>query len=396
MSALSTLAGRLATRRTLLLDITLAAGSTMVAVLLGHEYLGDWRSMDATGYLLIVAANLPAAFRRRAPVAILTWCAGAWTLSIAVGYWPALNAYGTFLSLYAVALLRSRRVALTATGCAALIWVFAGLLAANSSMPSVLAQTVLFNGITWQMGTSARKLEQRNRQLAQLTEQLRQEQADRAQRAVVEERIRIAQELHDIVAHHMSVISVQAGMAGYVFDSDRPTARTALAVIADNSREAQEELRRILSLLRTSATPADGDPARPPAPGVGRLGELVDRMRTAGVHTELRVDGKPQPLPPGLDACTYRVVQESLTNVLKHAGPATATVTLEYAHQRFTVRVTDDGGAARPAEPAFAALAPPGHGVLGMRERARVYGGTLTAGHRDEAGFQVILVLPLP
>jgi signal transduction histidine kinase len=183
----------------------------------------------------------------------------------------------------------------------------------------------------------------------------------------------------------MSVISVQAGLAQYVFASDPPTARTALDTIAQAGRQAQAEMRHLLAALRIGSEPAE---EHVPAPGVARLDELAGRVRAAGLPVEITVRGAPRPLAGHLDLCVYRVIQESLTNALKHAGPARATVTLEYRPGHVAVRIVDDGrGTAAPDEPH-------GHGLIGMRERARLFGGSLTAGRRPGGGFEVSLTLP--
>jgi signal transduction histidine kinase len=196
--------------------------------------------------------------------------------------------------------------------------------------------------------------------------------------------MRIARELHDVVAHHLSVVSVQAGLAGYVFAADPDTARSAVDTIAGTSREAQEELRRLLLVLRSDTE--NGPVDEPSRIGLDRLDELVERVRAAGVPVDLEVSGEPWPLPSGPDQCAYRVIQESLTNVLKHAGPARATVSVEFGPAELTVHVTDNGHGAKGEAK--------GHGLVGMRERARLYDGTLTAGPRQEGGFEVTLTLP--
>jgi signal transduction histidine kinase len=167
------------------------------------------------------------------------------------------------------------------------------------------------------------------------------------------------------------------------------TARTALDTIAITAREALDEMRRILSVLRTSR--CDGEPERDDsAPGLDRLERLVERVRRAGVPVELVITGTRRQLTEGQDQCAYRVVQESLTNVIKHAGPASVTVALRYGETDLIASVTDDGrSSASTAEED-----PSGHGLMGMRERARIYGGTLIAGRRDDGGFEVVLSLP--
>jgi signal transduction histidine kinase len=195
----------------------------------------------------------------------------------------------------------------------------------------------------------------------------------------------------------MSVISVQAGMGGYVFVTDPDTAQNALSTIAATSREALEELRRMLTVLRSatpdeSATDSATDTASyAPIPSLDRLGEVAGRVRAAGVPVELRITGESRPLEPGVELCAFRVVQEALTNVLKHAYPARATVLLEYRPHHLLVSVIDDGS--HRSDPAT--IAPvSGHGLIGMRERAKLYGGTVDIGRRTEGGFGVRLILP--
>jgi signal transduction histidine kinase len=262
-------------------------------------------------------------------------------------------------------------------------------------MATVTVQAVVSALVMCQFGNAARVSAERGDQLAVLTGQLRREQAERARRAVAEEQGRIARELHDVVAHHMSVISVQAGMAGYVFGSDPGAAHDALRTISDTSREGLEELRRMLAVLRTDGTGDDGPgPASyDPVPGLGRLDEMAGRIRAAGVPVELTVTGQPRPLAPGVELCAYRVVQEALTNVLKHAHAARAEVVVAYGARQLAVTVTDDGGDGGRTDPA---RIPPGagHGLIGMRERARLYGGTVDIGPRPEGGYGVRLTLP--
>ncbi|MEV6971526.1 sensor histidine kinase [Hamadaea sp. NPDC051192] len=374
-----------------LLDVLLAVGYTTLAVLIGREEHNEWLSLDTTGYVLTGLANLPVAFRRRFPVAVVIVCGLSWLIFIGLGYFPALNAYGSLVALYTVTADRPRWMGLTSAVALAGVWVYSGLRTPDSSMATVMVMAVVIFMAVWKFGDNARKLSLRNVELAAVTERLHREQADRARRAVADERMRIAGELHDIVAHHMSVIAVQAGTAGYVFDSQPDTARSALSVIAGAAREGNEELRRILSLLR-APTGGATEPPQEAAPGVELVERLADRMRAAGVPTEVEVLGPRRSLPAGLDLCAYRVIQESLTNVLKHAGEASATVTLDFRGEEFLATVADDGASTRQ-DPGNSHE---GHGLIGMRERARLYGGSLAAGPRPGGGFQVVLTLPTP
>jgi signal transduction histidine kinase len=203
-----------------------------------------------------------------------------------------------------------------------------------------------------------------------------------AQRAVAEERVRIAQELHDVVAHNVSLIVVQAQALGATAGDER--VREATDGIADLGREAMAEMHRTLKLLRAGA---DGDPALAPQPGLSELDGLLERARGAGVGIDLTVEGEPRPLSQSVDLSAYRIVQEALTNVVKHAGRAHTTVTLGYRPDALELTIADTGDAP-PRESAA------GHGLVGMRERAALFGGTLSAGPRDGHGFEVRASLP--
>ncbi len=384
--------------RDLWLDTAVAAAFTVVAVLLGSEPEpgAGWQAQDGLGIALTCLVNAPLALRRRAPLTVFAVSCSAWALFITLDYWPVVNSMGPFFALYTVASLRRRCPALACTVLVGVVWVYAGWRAGQAT-PAVLAQAAVFPAVGCRVGIAAQVSARRADRLAELAEQLRREQQDRMRRAVAEEQRRIARELHDVVAHHMSVINVQGGLASYVFDSEPDTARAALRTINETSQEGLGELRRMLTLLRTG--PEDG--ARPedaegapyaPMPGLSRLGEMVERVRAAGVPVDLRTEGNPRSLAPGVELCAYRVVQEALTNVIKHARPAEAVVVVTYGAEELTVTVTDDG---RP-ERSLPANVPPsaGHGLIGMRERARLYGGTVDVGPRADGGFRVCLTLP--
>lgn len=211
--------------------------------------------------------------------------------------------------------------------------------------------------------------------------------------AVAEERSRIARELHDIVAHSVSVMVVQADGARYAIDSDPALAQEAVRTISETGREALTELRRLLGVLRNSDS--DAEP-REPQPGVGSLDELVDRMGAAGLRVQLHVDDDVRALPAGVSLAVYRIVQESLTNTLKHAGrTATAAVRVHRKNDKLEVDIADDGaGRANPVGGAPMAAMPGGNGLIGMRERAHVFGGRLSVGPQPGGGWHVHAVLP--
>ncbi|MEU6742164.1 sensor histidine kinase [Streptosporangium sandarakinum] len=364
---------------TRVVDAALAVMLTAASFGSAAQFSGSgWPPFDTPAFLLICLGNLSLVWRSSAPVAVLVVACVIWSVYLALGY-PPMALWASLVALYTVAARYPVKVSALCMAAVGMLVLISGLLLQSAT--TAVAQT-LAPLVVWAFGVDRRRL-------SVLSAWLRREQEDRAQRAITEERVRIARELHDIVAHHMSVVSVQAGLARYVFASDPATARAALDTIASSSFEAQEEMRRLLAVLRTNGD----DPAYAPAPGLARLNELADRVRAAGVPVEVIVQGAPRPVGPGADQCVYRVVQESLTNVLKHAGPAGAVVVLDYTATGLRVSISDDGAGRPPAGKPRNAEA---HGLLGMRERARLYGGTVTAGPGARGGFEVVLTLPLP
>ena len=211
-----------------------------------------------------------------------------------------------------------------------------------------------------------------------------------------EERLRIARELHDVLAHSISLINVQSGVALHLLDEQPEQARTALAAINDASAEALREVRSVLGVLRGSGEP----PPRAPTAGLAGLDDLVSRAEAAGVEVSLDITGERRPLQASIDLAAFRIVQESLTNIIRHAGSAAATVTVSYGASELTVQVDDDGhgldrsgsGSALDADDAGQGM---GSGIVGMRERAAVLGGSLDAGPLPAGGFRVHARLPL-
>jgi signal transduction histidine kinase len=204
-----------------------------------------------------------------------------------------------------------------------------------------------------------------------------------ARRAVAEERLRIAQELHDVVAHSMGVIAVQAGVGAHVIDSDPVEAKRSLEAIAETSRSSLTEIRRLLGVLRD-----DNGALYTPAPGLADLSALVRDICSAGLRVDVRCQGAATDIPPGVDFTAYRIVQEALTNALKHAGRAQASVTVTYEPGALSLEIVDDGRGVNGRS------TDGGHGLLGMRERVAVYGGTFDAGPRHGGGFRVGVRLP--
>ena len=227
-----------------------------------------------------------------------------------------------------------------------------------------------------------------NRELALRTELLAAERDERAASAVVEERQRIARELHDVVAHNVSIMVVQAAAVRRVIDRDRVLAARAFGTIEQTGREALTEMRQLLGMLREQ----DEALELAPQPGLDRLDELLDRARTAGLDVQLEVRGERHPLPASIDLTAYRVVQEALTNALKHASASKASVHLTYEDERFEVAVEDDGLGATAGP---GSLGGTGNGLIGMRERVAACGGAFSAGTAGHRGFAVRASIPL-
>ncbi|GIM89228.1 sensor histidine kinase [Paractinoplanes toevensis] len=357
--------------RPVLADVLLAILLTALTV---ATAIGQPAAVSPWALLLAVLSVAPVALRQIAPVLTMLLIIAAVGVASLFGYGDLPSGgIGLLVAMFSVATLRSRRVAAVMFAATVALLALVYLTERDDLVWSQIAQAALIIAGAWVLGEGTRRWARRTEKLA----------AD-AERAVSEERVRIARELHDILAHHMSVISLQAGLAEYVLEADQPTARKAIGTVADTGREAMLEMRRLLDVLRVDR---DEEPDLRPQPGLEMLDELIARTRTAGPAVTVVVGGPARPLPPGPDLCAYRMVQESLTNVLKHAGPGGAQVALEYGPHTLTIRVTDDGPVVRGYTE--------GHGIRGMRERAALYGGVLTAGPRPAGGFAVSLRLPL-
>ncbi len=316
--------------------------------------------------------------------------------------WTAASVMGAFLtpvseapSLFVVLLLypyMCARYAPRRGAHAGLAASLAGVLVLNLGQGTVawgdLAFPPLLLWLSWFVGRTARSRALMAREVAERAQQLEQARDEQAAAAASAERSRIARELHDIVAHTLSVMVVQAGAARWTFECDRARASDALAIVEETGCAALVELRRLLGFL----TPVESAEALGPRPGLAQLQELVDRTRRAGMPVELRIRGEPCPLPAGLDLAVYRIAQEALTNALRHAGRARAQVVVRYAEQTVSVEVVDDGRGRHTKKGGDKH----GHGLAGMRERVAVHGGELFAGPLTGGGFAVRAQLPVP
>jgi signal transduction histidine kinase len=349
------------------------------------------REPDAAAYLLLAVYSFSVVLRRPSPAVAVAVGLAAGLAYTAAGYPRALTPVA-LLSVYSAGVHMEQRsgrwLIIPAVGVAAL----------GSSLgpgPTSLGVPLVVLG-AWLMGRSGRDrrlytaaLEAKNRELEAAQHEL-------ARQAVTEERLRIARELHDVVAHSLSVVAVHAGTGRMVAAHDAAAAARALETIETTSRGALREMRQLLGVLRSGDghVPGDVSPSGPvsgtlrPAPGLGDLPMLVAEVATSGPDVELRISGDRPAVPAGVDLSAYRVVQEALTNVLKHAGASHAVVDVGYTDREVTVEVVDDGRGS-PSPPAA------GHGLTGMRERVAVHGGTLEAGPRAGGGFRVAARFPL-
>ncbi|GII78162.1 two-component sensor histidine kinase [Sphaerisporangium rufum] len=343
---------------------------------------------DAVGITLVALAWLPVVARRRWPFVMLCLAGPPQLALAALGYGSSLAGLVPLILLYTVAAYRGLALSLAA-GAVVVLGSTAELLLSRDGRGWIEQTFVVVLPFTvWVIGRSVRL---RRAYLAELVDRAarleRARDADtRAARA--EERSRIARELHDVVAHHVSVMTVQAAAARKVLDTRPEAARDALVAIEELGRTAMREMRGIVGVLRT-----DGDTGElTPQPGMADLPGLVGQMREAGLRAELRVLGDHDALPPGIDLAAFRLVQEALTNSLRHAGPrARAWVTVRHDPGELLVRVEDDGlGAAAPAPRDRT-----GHGLVGINERVALYGGKLRIGPRDGGGFEVRARFPL-
>ena len=378
------LTARLRRSHWIALDV-LAAGLAFL-VLAGGLWVANRHTADTLRGLLlpVILASLsavPVALRRIRPLPAI--CA-ALALYLLLGSMlpreAVVIAFPTAYVLYTVAVTYRRRVSASVLATALLVEVvvaFAGGQPGNSAVPIGLLLIVL-----WLFGSMAR---QRRAYASGLQEQV-------ASQAVAEERLRIARELHDVVAHSMAVIAVQAGFGQYVIDSQPGQAREALSAIQGTSRDALDEMRRMLSVLRQSdADGAQAAPAAPlrPADGLADLHRLITRVGHAGVHVDLQITGHPVDVPASVGLSAFRIIQEALTNVVKHAATPDCQVRLDYREQELSLEILDEGDAST------ASSGQAGHGLIGMRERVLLCGGEFSAGPRPGRGFRVAATLPL-
>ncbi len=352
---------------------------------------------EVLGLLLTLG---PLAVRRRAPISAVLACAGGFVVARTLldAQEASVVGVGISIAIYSTAAYGRppwRNWACGVAGVAVLaeLWRELATLAPDdqTSMVFVEAFALLFYAALiaamWALGSAMGAGRRRTAELVLRTAQLEQQREENARRAVFDERVRIARELHDVVAHHVSVMGVQAGAARLVMTRDPDGAAAALALIEAASRQAVDELHRLLGFLRQAGDPDD----LAPRPGIARLEELAATMSDSNLRVHVAVEGDARPLPPTVDVSAYRIVQEALTNTLKHARASRADVRVRYASSEIEVEIVDDGRGSAP-DPSR----PGGLGLVGMRERAALHGGSVRAEPRGGGGFAVVARLPTP
>jgi signal transduction histidine kinase len=376
---------RLRGRRSLAFDLALAAVATATEL---AQVIGATGSPSGPALVLAVVAGGALVLRRTAPVAVLA-TTGAATVAIgALGDDPA--GLSAAIALYTTAALCERRVSLAALALTAAIGATLSAATADTSGRDTSATfgaiivVVLAAGI-WGLGAYAQTQRRYRRELQERAASAEREREQLARIAVHEERASIARELHDIVAHSVSVMLVGVRGARDALRASPEVAEETLVRVERSGEQSLAELRRILALLREPDHTAESRPQ----PSLAELDELVASYRAAGLPVRLEVTGEPTPLPDGIELSVYRIVQEGLTNVLKHSDPRNVTVTLSFRDSRLELEVVDDG---TPTTPGAATT---GQGLVGMRERVALLGGELETGPREGGGFRVAARLPV-
>lgn len=352
--------------------------------------------------LVVAAMCLTVALRRKAPEKMLLLSILVGLCQIVFDVEPNPSNFAMLATIYTVASGTRRWASRTAlVGALVGPTLYAVRYGNGERPPGGLWQGLFIMGLltvpfvlAWVLGDSVRTRRAYWAQLEEKAARLEKERETQARIAVAAERARIARELHDVVAHNVSVMVVQADGAAYVLDAAPEQAKQALETISGTGRQALAEMRRLLGVLRTGEQPESGEYV--PQPGVEQLADLIDQVRGAGLPVDFQVAGEPRPLPSSVELTAYRIVQEALTNTRKHGGPDVgATVRLAYRDAELDLLVEDDGRGAQHELYSGGGADGLGHGLIGMRERVGMVGGSLDAGPRPGGGFRISAVLPL-
>jgi signal transduction histidine kinase len=401
----------------LLVAVALGAGAVASSFLARAADFDMGRTPPTTAeeVLWCLAVSLPLALRRRAPLAVLVVVAAAF-IGLQARYVAEtqLSSVCLFLALFTAGAWAADRTLARAVRLVVVVVMFAWLAyalsatawaeqlqgkggdqllpPATATMIWVAAVNVLYFGAAWFFGDLAWRQARQQALLEERTVELARERDENARRAVLAERVRIARELHDVVAHHVSVMGVQAGAARVVLDRDPGGARAALAGIESGARSALDEMHRLLGVLRDpDAVPASADGgAEQPLPGLDAVPDVLDGARLAGLAVDFEVVGDPAPVPASVGLSAYRIIQEAVTNTVRHAAASRIDVRVRYLPAALEVEVVDDGRAGAAQQQRH------GHGLTGMRERVGLHAGELEVGPRPIGGFRVRARFPLP
>ena len=373
------------------LDVVLAVSLGIVSILVASRVAeANGTTIQAGAIALLVVQSAALTVRRRWPMAVYSVVGVSTVLYAWLGYPQAVGGFGVLIAIYTVAahVPLGEAIAAAAVYVVGMALSLIGFARDSGGSLDVLFADFLVNllalVLAWTVGVTVRTRRAYVAALEARAELLEREREDNARLAVALERGRIAREMHDVVAHNVSVVVVQAAAAERLVETDPERARQAMRDVATTGRQALTEMRRLLGVLRDGDAPDDLGPQ----PGIAELRALASTVEDAGMKVELSVQGEERPLPASAALSVYRIVQEALTNSLRHAGPARARVILRYLPDALEVQVSDNGsGGTSPVEH-------DGHGLIGMRERVALFGGELTAGPRPEGGYAVVARIP--
>jgi signal transduction histidine kinase len=382
-------------RRALVIDTLLAVSMFVLSMGSVIVWQSDTetttRAVDGFGYFLIAGQTLPLIWRRKAPVTVLAIIVTAFIIDRGMDYPGSWALFGIAFAIYTVGTQLPPRRSLLIGGITldvVLLWTVVGIFVYDVE-PFALVGEIAVLGFPLLIGRETYHRQQRMLVLERRAIQAEHEREQQATDAVNNERVRIARELHDVVAHEITVMTIQSAAAKRILAEDPDQAQEAMGSAEAAGHRALTEIRRLLGMLRTT------DPkARDPQPGLDALPRLVDHMNQAGLSTELHMIGDVRPLPLGIDLNAYRIIQESLTNTLKHGGPnVSAEIEVAYEDDSLSIEVRDDGrgAAASPLPPDTQ-----GQGLVGMHERAALLDGALAAGPRPGGGYRVTAKIPIP
>lgn len=345
-------------------------------------------TLDALGITLVLLQTAPLVWRRTAPVLVLSVITAALFLFSLDGYFRSFAAFGFLIALYTVAAHRERRISVPAGIVSGIVVLLVFLFGRESIEPDAVIAESLIVAASWFIGDGYRIRRGQYAQLEERAARLERAGEELARHAVVEERRVIARELHDVVAHNVTVMVAEAAAARVISDTHPEEALATLEPIERTGREALVEMRRLMGFLRPGS---DHAASHSPQPGLDDLEALVEQARHAGLRIGLRFEGAPRPMSPGLDLSAFRIVQEALTNSLRHAAAENVQITVRYEDRRLVLIVDDDGvgPVSEHGDPTR-----PRYGHLGMRERAALFGGKLHVGARSGGGYRVVASLP--